>query len=514
MEFGILGPLEIATDGEVQLRGASQRALLALLLLHANVVVSSDRLLDELWPDGPPGSGLTALQVRVSQLRKALGPAAERLETKPPGYVFRVRHGELDLDRFSRLLGEADGADPGAAAGKLREALALWRGPALAEFAYESFAQAAIGRLEELRLLALERRVEADLALGRHDDLVGELEALILEHPLRERLRGQLMLALYQSGRQAEALEAYRAARRALVEGLGIEPNPALQELERAILRQAQELRLAAPARSILVAPQGDGPLGPLLALAESLACRPPKELILARVVDLAADLGAATVDVNERRAALLAKGVPARAAALVSASPAEELIRIAADQDVELVLVDGSGEVLADPVLARLLESAPCDVAILVGGEERVGPVLVPFVGAEHDWAAVELAAWLAGALDVRLLLAGPREGPAGRDASRLLANASLAVQSTLGVPTEPLLLEAGPAGLLTAADEAGVVVVGLSDRWRREGLGTARAALAAAGRAPVVLVRRGLRPGGLAPREGLTRFTWTIKA
>ena len=363
--------------------------------------------------------------------------------------------------------------------------------------------------------MALERRIDADLALGRHDDLVGELEALVVEHPLRERLRGQLMLALYRSGRQAEALEAYREARRALVEELGIEPSPALQELERAILRQDPELRLAAPARSILVAPQAGRPLDPLLALAEPLARRPPKELILTRLVDLAADLGAATVDVDERRAALLAKGVPARAAALVSASPADDLVRIAAEQDVDLVLVDGSGGGAAPTRCSRgCSTSAPCDVAIVVGGEERVGPVLVPFVGAEHDWAAVELAAWLAGALDVRLLLAGPREGPAGRDASRLLANASLAVQRTLGVTAEPLLLEPGPAALLAAADEAGVVVVGLSDRWRREGLGTARAALAAAGRAPVVLVRRGLRPGGLAPRESRTRFTWTIKA
>src|SRR5580765_5806586 len=260
MEFRILGPLEIAADGALQLGGASQRALLVLMLLHANEVISSDRLLDELWPGGPPASGATALQVRVSQLRKALGPEAERLEPMPPGYVFRVRPGELDLDRFSRLIREADGADPGTAASTLRAALALWRGPALVEFAYESFAQAAIARVEELRLLALERRVEADLALGHHGDLVGELEALILEHPLRERLREQLMLALYRSGRQAEALEAYRAARRALVEDLGIEPSPALQELERAILRQAPELRLAAPVRSILVAPRAGGP--------------------------------------------------------------------------------------------------------------------------------------------------------------------------------------------------------------------------------------------------------------
>src|SRR5580765_961162 len=180
MQFRILGPLEVTTDGAPLALGAvSQRALLALLLLHANEVVSSDRLVDELWTDGPPASGVTALQVRVSQLRKALGSAAERLETRPPGYLFRVGRDELDLGRFSRLVEEAEGVEPSAAADKLREALALWRGAPLADFAYESFAQAAIGRIAELRLFALERRIDADLMLGRHTALIGELEALV-----------------------------------------------------------------------------------------------------------------------------------------------------------------------------------------------------------------------------------------------------------------------------------------------------------------------------------------------
>src|SRR5207247_298007 len=156
MEFRILGPLEVADAGRLlALGGVSQRALLALLLLHANEVVSTDRLIDELWVDGPPASGGTALQVRVSQLRKALGPAAERLETTPPGYVLRVGRDELDLERFSRLVEEADAAEPAVAAERLGEALALWRGPPLADLAYESFARAAIGRIEELWLVAL-----------------------------------------------------------------------------------------------------------------------------------------------------------------------------------------------------------------------------------------------------------------------------------------------------------------------------------------------------------------------
>jgi DNA-binding SARP family transcriptional activator len=515
MQFRILGPLEVIDDGrEVPFAGASQRALLALLLLHANEVVSSDRLIDQLWDAEPPASGVTALQVRVSQLRKALGGAADRLETKPPGYVLRVGPEELDLDRFTRLLDHADGAEPSVAAPKLREALALWRGPALAEFAYESFAQAAIGRVEELRLTAVERRIEADLGLGHHTELIGELDALVVEHPLRERLRGQLMLALYRSGRQAEALDAYQATRHALVEGLGIEPSPAVQALQQAILRQDPELDFAQLERSILLATRSEGELDSLLELAVPLATRPRKELILTRLVNRADELGPAAAELEVRRAALLAEGVAARAAAYVSRAHADDIARFAAEQDVDLVFVAGSAELLRDPVLARLLASAPCDVAVVVGTELHPGRVLVPFVGAEHDWAAVELAAWLAGALDVSLLLAGPSEGTDGRDASRLLASASLAVQRTLGVAAEPLLLEPGAAALLAAAEDAAVVVVGLSDRWQRQGLGDVRESLATAARPPVILVRRGLRPGGLAPRESRTRFTWSIKA
>jgi DNA-binding SARP family transcriptional activator len=515
MDFGILGPLQIRDgDRELRLRGGKQRAILAILLLHAGEVVSSDRLIDDLWGDEPPESGVTALQVRVSQLRKALGPAAGQLETRAPGYVLRVGADELDLQRFERLVGEAERAEPEIAAGLLRNALALWRGPALADFAYEPFAQAAIGRLEELRLTALERRIEADLALGRAGALVGETEALVAEHPLRERFRAQLMLALYRSGRQAEALAAYQATREALVDGLGIEPTPALQELERAILHQDPALDLQGPPvtqRSILVAPQTDDRLDDLLALAEPLARKPPKELILTRAVPEPGALAAAAETLHVHREQLLARGLPARAAAFVSASPAADLIRLAVEQDVDLVLVEGSADRLSEEPLATLLTGAPCDVAVVVSREHPPGPVLVPFVGAEHDWAAVELGAWLAGARSVPLQLAGPSE--AGRDSSRLLASASLAVQRALGVAAEPVLVEPGPDALVAAADHAGVVVVGLSERWRKEGLGPARSALATSARPPVVLVRRGLRPGGLAPNASLTRFTWSLR-
>ncbi len=245
MQFRILGPLEVA-DGDclVSLAGA-QRSLLAVLLLSVNEVVSADRLIEELWGEEVPESGRAALQVRVSQLRKALGGARGRIATRAPGYMLRADRDELDLYCFERLVSEADGAEPAEAAAKLREALGLWRGAPLDDLSYASFAQPAIRRLEELRLTALEKRIEADLELGRQVDLVGELETLVEEHPLREHLHAQLMLALYRCGRQADALTAYQNARRVLVEQLAIEPSAPLRQLEQAILRQEASLDLA-----------------------------------------------------------------------------------------------------------------------------------------------------------------------------------------------------------------------------------------------------------------------------
>jgi DNA-binding SARP family transcriptional activator len=234
-----LGPLEVANeDGELSLGGGKQRGVLVLLLLHANEQVPTDKLIDQLWVDAPPASAPKIVQNYVSRLRRALGDGA--LSTHGRSYVLRVAPGELDLDRFKDGLElgrrELAAGDPGSASSSLQRALDLWRGPPLADFTYEPFARAEIEQLEELRLAALIERVEADLALGRHTHLIGELEELVRRHPLQERLRAQLMLALYRSGRQAEALQVYREARQTLAAELGIEPGEALQHLERAIL--------------------------------------------------------------------------------------------------------------------------------------------------------------------------------------------------------------------------------------------------------------------------------------
>ena len=237
VEFRILGPLEAVADGEaVPLGGAKQRALLALLLLEGGRVVSTDRLLDSLWDGRPPATATASLQNFVSQLRKALG--ADVIETAPPGYRIRLDANQLDLARVRRLVDEARASDLPRRSRLLAEALSAWRGTPLAELEYASFAQNEIGRLVELRLTLVEEWAETELALGRHAELVGELEALVAGHPLRERLRGQLMLALYRSGRQADALEVYREGRARLVDELGIEPSPLLQRLQASILRQ------------------------------------------------------------------------------------------------------------------------------------------------------------------------------------------------------------------------------------------------------------------------------------
>ena len=259
MEFRILGELEVLGDTgqQVDVVGHRQRALVALLATHPNEAVSADRLVDALWEDETPANTANALQTVVSRLRRSLGES--RVLTRSPGYALRAEPSEIDAGRFEQLAASArrelEAGNRDAAVDTFRAALALWRGPALSEFAYARFAQAEVARLEERRLAVTEERIEVELALGRHADLVAELELLASANPLRERLQAQRLLALYRSGRQADALARYRDLRSLLRDAHGLEPGTALRELERAILLHDPALdppatRVAEPARA------------------------------------------------------------------------------------------------------------------------------------------------------------------------------------------------------------------------------------------------------------------------
>ena len=251
MRYRILGPLGVLDDAgrPIPLSGQREQVLLATLLLGADRVVSADRLIEALWGDHPPTTAANALQVHVSKLRKKLGDLAgseNPLHTESPGYVLRVGAGALDAELFEHLVTQSNpDEDPDLVSARLGEALGLWRGRVLDGLEIDVAGRADVARLEELRISTIEGRIEADLALGRHAQLVGELEALVHTNPLREGLRAQLMLALYRSGRQADALAVYRQTREVLAEELGIDPSPALQDLELAILNQSAELSRA-----------------------------------------------------------------------------------------------------------------------------------------------------------------------------------------------------------------------------------------------------------------------------
>ena len=354
--------------------------------------------------------------------------------------------------------------------------------------------------------------------------MAAELEQLVSEHPLRERFRGQMMLALYRSGRQAEALEVYRKTREKLVEEFGIEPTAALRRLEQAILAQDRSLDLHdrvdhnhGVETVVLVLPTDDEWLDDALALAQRLAVPLPRELIIVRLVPDESVLEPALEALSKRRKLL---GEDTRAAAFTSLEPGRDAVRLATVHDVGVVLVEARPELDGDRVpeeLAILLDGSPADVAVLRTGKVDGGSgVFVPFGGGEHDWAALELGASLASATGDSLYLVGTRaDRPGGRrDASRLLADASLAAQRVVGVEARPLLAEPTEAALLHAVEEAGLVVAGISPRWRREGIGPTRRALVRRALPPVLLVHRGPRPSGLAPRESRTRFTWTLDA
>jgi DNA-binding SARP family transcriptional activator len=528
LQFSILGPFEVGRDARLlALGGTMQRAVLALLLLREGETVPAARLIDDLWGENPPESAANTLQSYVSKLRRELG--REAIETRAGGYAARIEGDSFDLREFSRLAAEARDVPPAEAAELLRAALSLWRGAPLAEFADQPWAGPAAARFEDLRLAALERRLELELELGRHTIVLGEIDGLVAEHPLREQARRLQLIALYRSGRQADALEAYRQARALLVEELGIEPGPALREVEQAILRQDPSLAApssplgppAAAERSILVAPQQDAVILPLCSIAEPLARNPARELIVVRLLGEDDDPRGPTADLSALRDELAGRGLSMRVAAYTSSNPGADIVQLATAQDADLILLDAgiafAAEGAVDETLASVLRDAPCDVAVLAGPaavhREAGSPVVVPFGGSDNDWAALEVAAWTARALGTTLRLAGTAADRfrGRRDASRLLAKVSLVVQAVVGIVAEPVLVRAGSEGLVDAARDSSLLVLGLSERWQREGLGALRREIVGAG-VPTLLVRRGLRPSMLAPRESMTRFTWTI--
>jgi YVTN family beta-propeller protein len=311
MDFRILGPLEVESDGRrLTLGPTKQRALLALLILRSNRVASRDELVDGLWGERPPDTATTALHGYVSGLRKTLGK--ERIETRSGGYLLHADSAEVDLERFQSLAAGARSLESRSAADQLRAALELWRGRPLADLDGTPFLHAERRRLEELRLGALEDRVDADLALGRQADLIAELDALVHEHPLRERVCGQLMLALYRSGRQAEALEVYQRHRRGLSDELGLEPGEALRRLEREILDQDPALGPVGPP-----APPVETPRAQAVARRSRKIPRPRRALVASGLVLVVSAAAAAAL------LALLTRGssgpaVPANSVAVI----------------------------------------------------------------------------------------------------------------------------------------------------------------------------------------------------
>jgi predicted ATPase/DNA-binding SARP family transcriptional activator len=500
MDFRILGPLEALDRGrDLAPAGSKRRALLALLLLHANETLTIDRLVDELWGEHPPATAARTLQAHVSRLRKALDAGAgngagELIVTREHGYELKLDPERLDSHRFERLVAEGrtqlTAGRPERAATAFESALSLWRGAPLADLAYEPFAQPEIARLEELRVAALEDLNDAKLALGRHGELVGQLEALIGEHPYRERLRAQLMLALYRCERQADALQAYQDARRTLVEELGIEPGEPLRELERGIL--AQDPALAKPVVETAEVQASRLPLPPTRTLGRDQDREAISQLLRRSDVRLVSLIGPGGVG-KTRLALEVARGlelelrdggwfvslaatanpdhVPSAIAQTLGVTPLEgETPKLAVERFLApkggLLVLDNFEHLLpAAPLIGELLAAAPA-LALLATSREplrlqaehryAVAPLQVP---AEADPAAVAQAA--AGALFVERALSHDRsfELTAGNSAAvaeicRHLDGLPLAIELAAARTTvlDPEQLNARLAGALGA--------------------------------------------------------------
>jgi WD40 repeat protein/DNA-binding SARP family transcriptional activator len=459
LDFRLLGPLEVVDDGgsALPIGTGRQRALLALLILRANELVPSDRLVEDLWGESPPQTAHKMLHNQVSALRQALGRNG-RLETHGSGYRLNLQPGERDVDRFEELLAGGRAAletDPNGAAEKLRQALGLWRGPALSDLAYEHFAQAEIARLDERRWTAFEARVEAELALGRHADLVPELEAAVAEEPLREQLHGQLMLALYRCGRQADALEAYRTARTTLVEEIGVEPGAELRARQEAILAQD---------------PAFDAPAGPE-ELPAALAGGSP--LLAGRDRELAELTGLLTDACGGRGGVVLVTGTRGIGKTRLAAELAREALRRRM-----AVLHTGASTTLAEALGAvRRAEESERPVLCILDDADQAGQELL------------ERAADLAGGIEARrllLLVLSETPGALASEAARSLELGPLGDEAIADIARLYLPAAGEPPPTRAVAAESGGVPLAAhhaAAEWARAQ--ASRVAGASAGRA-----------------------------
>ena len=407
-EFRLLGPLEVSRNGEpVPVDGPHLRALLAILLLRANTPVSRDRLVDDLWQQEPPRHASNALQALVFRLRRALAPdGAAMIVHSAVGYMLAVPRSRLDLFRVEDDWAAARAAlradDPETASRTLSATLDMWRGDPLAEFAGQWFADADRHRLAEIRLAVQCDRFDAKLALGHHQQVLGELGAVVAEHPNQERPLRQLMLALYRCGRQVDALAEYTTARTRLDDDFGLAPGSELQQLERAILRQDPALDLpvaAVPVASqpIILWSSSAEALAPMVALTATLATEASgRELLLVRLLGEAeaTHLSVAVTKQAELVHRLRRSRIVARSAAFTSTSPGDDLVRLADEQSSVLVLLEfGDEQPSLSDLHTKVLADCACDVGLLamrVGKRPRAhAAVLVPFGGNDHDWTS-----------------------------------------------------------------------------------------------------------------------------
>ncbi len=489
LAFRVLGPLEVSYgETPIPIAGSRQRALLAYLVLNANRVVPSERLIDELFGEEPPENALNSVHAGISRLRRQLteaGVPEVPIVTRPPGYLFELAPGQVDLQDFERLLEQGrrqlDAGAPETAAATLRQALDLWRGPPLADIGRYSFARTEASRLEDLRLSTITERIEADLGCGRHNDVVGELEALVVEHPLQERLRGLLMLALYRAGRQADALQTYQDTRRLLVAELGLEPGKALQQLEQAILSQDPALDLK-PQRQVL---------------AQDVSLDPPP------AVDqpVAADVPGVTLQRSSRRRR--AMFVIAAAVLLLAAVISVMVVAPTDSSPAEAVVASSGSVALIDPKANRVVAAIhvgdrPTRIAVrgdaiwvlhpdirtlsLLSRTERKVVRTVGLGGAPSALAVDEHGVWVSDARAASVTLIEPER---------------LTVVRTVRTRQRPL---PGPY------TDAGQLAIGFGSLWFASGESTITRIDAATGRVMTRIrhVDTGEALGGIAIGEG----------